>query len=135
MVLFGMKKNVWRQFTWAMRCFFTTLLASDMGDIHPIFQRHLLLLKGFIVLSSRKRYTRVFIHISILGEVDVKESWIKLFRVNPFGPLHLPCIRDLMGAGKRCEIFFRKIHFELGWFDLSTQKIEMLDFNKRQIVT
>jgi molecular chaperone HtpG len=58
-------------------------------------------------------------HISILGELGIKESWTKLFIVGP-----LPCLDYPIGAGKKGNILFRKRDGELAWFDLSNEMIE-----------
>ncbi|XP_058725498.1 F-box protein CPR1-like [Vicia villosa] len=62
------------------------------------------------------------IHISILGEYGVKESWTKLFIVNS-----LPSYVDLpIGAGNKGDIFFKTKCKELVRFDLNTKKTEKL---------
>jgi hypothetical protein len=58
-------------------------------------------------------------HISILGELGVKESWTKLFIVGP-----LPCLEYPIGAGKKGNILIRKKDNKLAWFDLSTGMID-----------
>jgi hypothetical protein len=56
-----------------------------------------------------------------LGEVGIKESWIKLFIVGPLSRVEHP-----IGIGKKGDIFFRKNDDVLVWFNLNTQKIEEL---------
>ncbi|XP_004491389.2 F-box protein CPR1-like [Cicer arietinum] len=62
-------------------------------------------------------------HIFVLGEVGVKESWIKLFTVGP-----LTSVKTLIGMGKKGEIFFRNKDCEIAWFDLNTKTVEVLGF-------
>jgi hypothetical protein len=57
--------------------------------------------------------------ISILGEVGVKESWIRLFNIAPFSYIDYP-----IGTGKKGNIFFRNKNDELTCFDLTTGLIE-----------
>jgi hypothetical protein len=59
------------------------------------------------------------ISISILGEPDVMESWIKLFDVRP-----LSCVDNPIGAGKEGDIFFRNNDGELAYLDLTTGIIQ-----------
>ncbi|KAI5439989.1 hypothetical protein KIW84_025376, partial [Lathyrus oleraceus] len=54
-------------------------------------------------------------HISILAELGVKESWIKLFIVGP-----IPSIEYPIGVGKKGDICFKQENNELVWLDLST---------------
>jgi hypothetical protein len=61
------------------------------------------------------------LHISILGEVGVKESWTKLFIVGL-----LSCVEHPIGVRKKGDTFFRKKDDVLVWFNLSTQRIEEL---------
>jgi hypothetical protein len=56
-----------------------------------------------------------------LGEVGIKESWIKLLIVGP-----LPCVQYPIGIGKKGDIFFWRMDNELVLFNLNTQKIEEL---------
>ncbi|GAU21355.1 hypothetical protein TSUD_189420 [Trifolium subterraneum] len=53
--------------------------------------------------------------ISVLGEIGVKESWIRLFDVEL-----LSSIQGLIGAGEKGNIFFRREDGELLCFDLTT---------------
>lgn len=118
------KKECLMSFDLSNEVFLPTLLPSDVKNtpdsfLYRYFDRHLMVLNGI--------YTTIC-HISILGEVGVWKSWIKLFKVEP-----LPFIDYLAGAGKRGDIFFRKRDSELAWFDLSAQKIEELGFKKGKI--
>ncbi|CAJ2655602.1 unnamed protein product [Trifolium pratense] len=103
--------------------FLTTHLSSDMID--PLNILHLTLLNGFIAFIIYDQTTTF--HIRILGELGVKESWTKVFILEP-----LPSIEHPIGAGRKGEIFFRKDDDELVWFDLSTQMIEELGVKGRE---
>ncbi|KAK7401189.1 hypothetical protein VNO78_12510 [Psophocarpus tetragonolobus] len=101
--------------------FFTTPMPSYMeyGFDCRCVQGHLVELNGSIALMSNDLDTFTF-HISILGEVGVKESWTKLFVVGP-----LPNVKYPIRLEKK-NIFSKNKDGELAWFDLSTQKIEKL---------
>ncbi|TKY47858.1 F-box protein interaction domain protein [Spatholobus suberectus] len=81
--------------------------------------RKMVVLNESITLISNYTKTNTF-HLSILGELGVKESWIKLFFVAPF-----PCVLHPIGAGINGDIFFVKDN-ELVRCDLSTQMIKEL---------
>jgi hypothetical protein len=59
------------------------------------------------------------LHILILGELGIKNSWTNLFVVES-----LPCPEYPIGAGKKGQILFRKKDGELAWFDLNNKMIE-----------
>jgi len=100
--------------------FVTTPIPIDIQtDIDANFylglvQRRLVVLnRSLFSISWYYSDTPIF-HISILGELGVKESWTKLFVVGP-----LPYIKCFIGAGKNADIFFQKkdgrpISFDLG---------------------
>jgi len=77
--------------------------------------RHLMVLNDHIAFLSYYYQSPTF-HISILGEVGVKESWTKLFILGPFPGIHHP-----IGEGKNGDLFFRRKDNELVWFNLKTQ--------------
>jgi len=60
-------------------------------------------------------------HISVLGEVGIKESWIKLFIISLLLDVEHP-----IEVGKKGDMFFRKKDNELVLFNLSNQRIEDL---------
>ncbi|XP_058774232.1 F-box protein CPR1-like [Vicia villosa] len=102
-------------------------LSHEVFFTTPIDERseldygQLAVLNGSIALIINHDNNNIF-HISILGELGVKESWIKLFI---FGPV--PSIDwSLIGFGNKGYIFFRKKDDELAYVDLSTQIIEEL---------
>jgi F-box interacting protein len=93
----------------------------DSGIDHTrVMFRHLDVLNGSIAWISNYAYASTF-HISILGVIGVKESWTKLFIVQPPSFVEHP-----IGVGKNCGIFFRKKDNELVWFNLTTEEIEEL---------
>ncbi|XP_058744972.1 F-box protein CPR1-like [Vicia villosa] len=72
-------------------------------------------------------------NISVLGDLGVKESWLKLFTVGPF-----PCFEtrpsfDIFGVGKKGELFIEnRDSSELVWYDLNTNRINRLCFSAEQ---
>jgi len=76
------------------------------------------LLNGSIALVVFYTATTT-IHISILGELGVKESWTKILVVGP-----LPCLDYPIGTGKKGDMLFKKKHGGLVWFDLNPQMME-----------
>ncbi|XP_024640797.1 putative F-box protein At3g17490 [Medicago truncatula] len=81
--------------------------------------KRLVLLNESIALISTYLETYTF-YISILGELDVRESWTNVFTVE-----HIPFIEYPIGVGKNCNIvFFQKTDGKLAWVDLSTKMIE-----------
>ena len=107
--------------------FLTTIIPLDIpSDMYPNFlysfvNRHLVVFNGSIATISWYLSDKATYHISILGELGVKESWTKLFVVGPFS-----YIDRLIGAEKNCDILFQKIDGQLVCFDLSTQKTKEL---------
>ncbi|RDX86328.1 F-box/kelch-repeat protein, partial [Mucuna pruriens] len=96
------------------------LVSFDMSN-----ERQLTVLNESIALISNYAEISTF-QVSILGEVGVKESWIKLFIVGPLSYVDHP-----IGVGKK-SIFFIKEDEQLAWFDLNTQKIEELGIKGRR---
>ncbi|AES98266.1 putative F-box associated domain, type 1 [Medicago truncatula] len=110
-------------FDWSKEVFIITPTPSNAVDYFPNFSdlsSHLVLLNGSIALAVVYRATTT-IHISILGELSVKESWTKIFVVGP-----LPCLEHPIGAGKKGDMLFKKKDGGLVWFDLNTQMMEDL---------
>jgi len=95
--------------------FFTTTIPSDIdGTLDKgCFRRHLIVLNESIALVTYHEEMTTF-NISILGELNVKESWIKLFIVG-----FLPSIEYPIGVAKG-KLFFKRIDKELAWIDLTT---------------
>ncbi|KEH16628.1 putative F-box domain-containing protein [Medicago truncatula] len=102
--------------------FCTTPLPLYMNDsFDSVFLlRYLMVLNDHVALISNYVEMTTF-HISILGELGVKESWTKLFIIGP-----LPCIEHPIGEGKNGDIFFRRKDGELVRFNLSTGVIDEL---------
>jgi hypothetical protein len=72
-----------------------------------------------VAMISTNLETGTF-HISILGELGVRESWTKLLIVE-----HLPLIGRPIGIGNKSNIlFFQKTDGKLACVDLSTKMIE-----------
>ncbi|KAK2377856.1 F-box/kelch-repeat protein [Trifolium repens] len=114
-------ENILVSFDLKNETFVKTFIPSNMDYIDSVFIfRNLIMLNGSIGLISNYAETSTF-HVSILGEVGIKESWIKLFIVDL-----LPCVEHPIGIGNKGDIFFRKNDGELVWFNLYTQKIEEL---------
>jgi F-box interacting protein len=84
-------------------------------------RRHLTVINGFIATMLNDKNTST-LHVSILCELGVKESWTKLFIVGL-----LPCLDHPIGPGKKTNILFRKKDGKLAWFDLSTEIIYEID--------
>lgn len=100
---------------------FTTLIPLDINaDEISMVERKLLILNGAIASISWYYNTTTF-HISILGELGVKESWTKLFVFELCPNIEYP-----VGAGKNGDMFFVKKDGELVYFDLCTHMIEEL---------
>ncbi|RHN72433.1 putative F-box domain-containing protein [Medicago truncatula] len=101
---------------------FTTPMPSDIDHTFDIrlVKRQLVMLNGSIGLISYSGETNT-LHVSILGEIGVKESWTKLFIVGP-----LPHVKYPIEAGKNGDIFFIKKDGELACFNLDTQTIKEL---------
>ncbi|XP_058774582.1 F-box/kelch-repeat protein At3g06240-like [Vicia villosa] len=97
--------------------FFTT----PIGERTELDYGYLAVLNGSVAFIINHDNDNIF-HISILGELGVKESWIKLFICGP-----MPSIEGHpIGFGKRGYIFFRKLDDELVRVDLSTGIMEEL---------
>ncbi|CAK8539348.1 unnamed protein product [Lathyrus sativus] len=96
---------------------FMTPILSDINECCEFIfiGRHLVVLNESVALISNCFKAPTF-HISILGEVGVKESWIKLFIVGP-----IPSIEYPIGVGKKGDICLIQDNKELVWLDLSTQ--------------
>ncbi|CAL5203946.1 unnamed protein product [Lathyrus oleraceus] len=83
--------------------------------------RHLVVLNESIGLISNYANTSTTFHISILGELGVKESWTKLFIIGP-----LPCIESPIGEGNNGDLFFKRKDGKIARFNLKTQMVEEL---------
>jgi hypothetical protein len=92
------------------------------------FCYELVVLYGSVAIISNKTWTaHASLSISILGEIGVKESWIKVFEVGP-----LTKIDSLFAAGKKGNIFFRTKADKLCCFDLTTGVIEEIIDNENK---
>ncbi|PNY16317.1 F-box protein [Trifolium pratense] len=99
--------------------FFITPIPSDVDDWF-----NLAVLNESIALISYHTKTTT-LHISILGEFGMKESWTKLFTVGP-----LPCVESPIIVGTKGEIVFIRKDEELVWLDLNTQMIRELGYKQ-----
>ncbi|XP_045829866.1 F-box only protein 8-like [Trifolium pratense] len=104
-------------FDFCKESFIVTPIPVDDSFDSNLVRRHLMVLNGSIAFMLNYTEASIF-HISILGELGIKESWTKLFIIGP-----LPCLEYPIGAGKKGNILFRKKDGELAWFDLSTGMI------------
>jgi len=95
--------------------FITPLPLESMFDGFHVYLQGL---NGFVAVIVNHLKTLSF-HISILGELGVKESWVRLFNVGP-----LSCIQRPVGAWKKGNIFFKTTNGELSCLDLTTGVIE-----------
>ncbi|XP_027192035.1 putative F-box protein At1g32420 [Cicer arietinum] len=85
--------------------------------------RYLVVLNESISLISNYPETTTY-YISILGELGVEKSWVKLFMVES-----IPFIDYPVGVGKKGNICFNKFLDELLWIDLSTHIIDEVGLN------
>lgn len=67
-------------------------------------------------------------HISVLGELSVKESWTRMFIVG-----HVPFPVYPIGAVRNGDMVFRKKDGRLILFNLTTQTIEELGIKSKGI--
>ncbi|PNX95114.1 F-box protein [Trifolium pratense] len=82
------------------------------------FEVNLTVLNESVAIITNCKNTTSF-QVLVLGELCVKESWIKLFNIELFS-----CIEKPIGAGKKGNVFFTKEDGELACFDLTTGLIE-----------
>jgi outer membrane protein assembly factor BamB len=121
-------------FDFCNESFTTTHIPSYIDDSFEVNRdfvilRDLVILNGSIafILNYKKAST---IHISILGELGVKESWTKLFVVGPSPSLNYPIV-----AAKKGKILLKsRSNKQLVWFDLSTGMIDKIDVTKKHKV-
>ncbi|GAU28407.1 hypothetical protein TSUD_257350 [Trifolium subterraneum] len=110
-------------FDWSNEVFRTTTpLPPETNYSNGCFSvlSQLVLLNGSIALILAYKGTIAF-HISILGELGVKESWTKVFIIEPSPSLGYP-----IGVGRKGDVLLRKKDGELAWLNLNTQMIEDL---------
>ncbi|MED6119270.1 hypothetical protein PIB30_010195 [Stylosanthes scabra] len=96
----------------------TTLIREYIYDEDVMDMQLVALLDRYVATITLCPKTKC-IDISILGEVGVNESWVKLFTVGP-----LSSIENVMGIGIHGDILLRKNDVELVSFDLGTQEIQ-----------
>ncbi|CAJ2633590.1 unnamed protein product [Trifolium pratense] len=108
-------------FDFSNESFITTLIPSYVDDsdaFNYAVGRRLVLLNGSIALILTHSKTSMF-HISILGELGIKDSWTKLFIIGP-----LPSLWNPIGSAKKNKILFENTSGGLALFDLSNKTIE-----------
>ncbi|MCH83092.1 F-box protein [Trifolium medium] len=113
-------------FDFSDESFTTTPIPFYIDDSFPVLRKDLLILNGSIAFIINYKKTST-IHILILGELGVKESWTKLLVVGPS-----PCLNYPIVVAKKGKILFRnrdRNQYKQGlvWFDLSTGMIDMID--------
>jgi hypothetical protein len=107
-----------------------TFFVTPIPSYVTLTWTQLTVLNNSIALIFFPTNTNIF-HISILGEVGVKESWIKLFTVEK------PCALSTfpIGVGMNGEIVFANDENKLLLFDLNTDKIVELGLKRRDRLT
>ena len=98
----------------------------------PLMNSGLMVLIGSIALIAMHNYNNGFSRISNLGELGVKESWTKLFTIEPLFRVY-----HILGVGRKGDIFFSKhtkgalyeAEQTLFQFDLRTQTIKEIGFD------
>jgi hypothetical protein len=99
-------------------------IPSDYDRSYRFVERQLVILNESIALISITDLERTTIHISILGEFGVKESWTKLFTI----PCIPASIHYFIGVGSLSNIVFvKKNDGKLACIDLNTKIIEEVD--------
>jgi molecular chaperone HtpG len=110
-------------FDLSKEAFLITPIPSECDSrIFQMAWKDLVVLNGFIALISHYKQNDTF-HISVLGEIGVKESWTKLYIVCP-----LPCIERPITSGNKRYIFSNIEDGTLVCIDLSTLIVEQLNF-------
>ncbi|RHN56738.1 putative F-box domain-containing protein [Medicago truncatula] len=105
--------------------FFVTPIPSYILRVRRRAWQQLMVVNHSIALVSLPYHNTQTYHISIWGEVGVKESWIKLFTgENPCTLVEYP-----IGLGMNGELVFANEDNKLLLFDLNTKKIVELGLN------
>jgi molecular chaperone HtpG len=105
-------------------CFVTPLPSLEEMD-YDSDNVKLQVLNGSVVVIVNHIETKSF-HISILGEIGVKESWVRLFDIGP-----LSCIMRPIIVWNKGNIIVRKDD-QLACFDLTTGVIEEIGVKAEQ---
>jgi molecular chaperone HtpG len=110
--------------TTPMPSYLDVSIPSDYDRSYRFVERQLVILNESIALISITDLERTTIHISILGEFGVKESWTKLFTI----PCIPASIHYFIGVGSLSNIVFvKKNDGKLACIDLNTKIIEEVD--------
>ncbi|XP_057760727.1 F-box/kelch-repeat protein At3g06240-like [Arachis stenosperma] len=117
-------KEVLVSFNLSTETFRTTLIGWQQSDDIDCLTRTLVVLNDSVALISSFDENS-HIEISILGEVGVKESWVKLFTVGPFPYIWHPIV-----MGNKCDIIFfmGNENHELASFDVISGKLQLKPF-------
>jgi molecular chaperone HtpG len=91
---------------------------STPSPIKYVFDVDLMVFKGYVAMISNCKKTISF-QISVLFELGVKESWIRVLDVEPLSGIERP-----IGAAMNGNIFFRKKDGGIAYFDLNTGLIK-----------
>ncbi|CAL5210376.1 unnamed protein product [Lathyrus oleraceus] len=116
LVFCGNTESCLVSFDFSDEVFFTTAIDGILN-----YYKYLVVLNGSIAIISHRDDCLIY-DISILGQLCVKESWIKLLSFSA-----IPSIDGSLcpiGIGKMGYVFFRKEDDELIRIDVNTQKIE-----------
>ncbi|XP_057760692.1 putative F-box protein At3g16210 [Arachis stenosperma] len=115
----GLEEQVLVSFNLSTETFRTTSIVWVQENDDSSTRTLVVLNESVTLISSFAQNN--FIEISILGEVGVKESWVKLFTLGPFPSEWLYPLR----MGNKCDVIFyiRDDSNELASFDVITGKL------------
>ncbi|XP_004509905.3 putative F-box protein At3g16210 [Cicer arietinum] len=97
-------------------------------DMHANFRFNLVVLNGSLAMISNVKNTTFYV-ISILGEIGVKESWIRLFEVDV-----MSCVNRPLTIGYKGNLFFLKKDGKAACFDLTTGVFEDIDSHRGGLI-
>ncbi|XLU58994.1 hypothetical protein S245_053642 [Arachis hypogaea] len=115
----GLEEQVLVSFNLSTETFRTTSIVWLQENDDSLIRTLVVLNESVTLISSFAQYNRI--EISLLGEVGVKESWVKLFTLGPF-PSEFRCP---MRMGNKCDVIFYigDDSNELASFDVITGKV------------
>ncbi|KAL1319108.1 hypothetical protein AAHE18_15G254000 [Arachis hypogaea] len=114
-----LEEQVLVSFNLSTETFRTTSIVWLQENDDSLIRTLVVLNESVTLISSFAQYNRI--EISLLGEVGVKESWVKLFTLGPF----LLDFRCPMRMGNKCDVIFYigDDSNELASFDVITGKV------------
>ncbi|XLR24963.1 hypothetical protein HN51_071478 [Arachis hypogaea] len=114
-----LEEHVLVSFNLSTETFRTTSIVWLQENDDSLIRTLVVLNESVTLISSFAQYNRI--EISLLGEVGVKESWVKLFTLGPF----LLDFRCPMRMGNKCDVIFYigDDSNELASFDVITGKV------------